>query len=122
YSYAQTAAVNFMELMGGKVFDNPKNWKDLSRLIAYLTGPDDIVVDFFAGSASTAHAVMDLNAHTGSHRRFIMVQVAESVPEKSIAEAHGYPTVADIARDRIRRAGSAVGPSSSPGVGLRRLG
>jgi adenine-specific DNA-methyltransferase len=121
YSYAQTAAVDFVELMGGKVFDNPKNWKDLRRVVEYLSGPDDIVVDFFAGSASTAHAVIDLNARTGSHRRFIMVQIAEPVPERSIAQAHGNGTIADIARDRIRRVGSAVDASSGTDVGFRTL-
>ncbi|MGO8608814.1 DNA methyltransferase, partial [Rhizobium johnstonii] len=53
YSYAQTSAVDFINLMCGKVFDNPKNWKDLRRIIQYLTEPTDIVVDFFAGSGST---------------------------------------------------------------------
>jgi adenine-specific DNA-methyltransferase len=121
YSYAQTAAVDFMNLMGGKVFDNPKNWKDLRRLISYLTGPDDIVVDFFAGSASTGHAVLDLNATTGSQRRFILVQVAEPVPEKSIAEINGYRTISEIARDRLRRVVDAIGTTSEADAGFRML-
>lgn len=113
YSYAQTAAVEFKELMGGRVFDNPKNWKDLRRLVQYFTGPEDIVLDFFAGSASTAHAVLDLNASTGSSRRFIMVQLDEVVPAKSPAAAAGYETIADISRDRIRRVGSRLASGSS---------
>ncbi|WP_259607078.1 MULTISPECIES: site-specific DNA-methyltransferase [Microbacterium] len=103
YSYAQTAAVEFHALMGGRVFDNPKNWKDLRRLIAYLTGPDDIILDFFGGSGSTAHAVIDLNVSTQSSRRFILVQIAERVPAGSPAAAAGYGSIADIARDRLRR-------------------
>ncbi|WP_082957798.1 site-specific DNA-methyltransferase [Mycobacterium sp. E802] len=108
YSYAQTAAVDFAQIMGGKVFDNPKNWKDLSRLIDYLSGPGDIIIDFFAGSGSTAHAVLELNASTGSRRRFIMVQIAETPDPKSVAAESGYASIAEIGRDRIRRVGAAV--------------
>lgn len=121
YSYAQTAAVDFMNLMGGKVFDNPKNWKDLRRIVEYLTGPSDIVVDFFAGSASMGHAVLELNATTGSQRRFILVQVAEPVPEKSVAAEHGYKTISEIARDRLRRVGAKVGDSGGADLGFRSL-
>ncbi|MGW6375002.1 site-specific DNA-methyltransferase [Rhodococcus sp. NPDC055112] len=113
YSYAQTATVDFNDLMGARVFDNPKYWKDLRRLIEYLTGPNDIVLDFFAGSASTAHAILDLNAKSGSSRRFIMVQLDEMVPMKSPAAAAGYETIADIARDRIRRVASRFASESS---------
>lgn len=121
YSYAQTAAVDFTNLMGGKVFDNPKNWKDLRRIIEYLTGPNDVVVDFFAGSASTGHAVLDLNATTGSQRRFVLVQVAEPVPEKSVAEAHGYATIADIARDRLRRVRNTIDSKTDTGFRMLRI-
>ncbi|QFG67344.1 site-specific DNA-methyltransferase [Ornithinimicrobium pratense] len=119
YSYAQSAAVDFMKLMGAKVFDNPKNWKDLRRIIEYLTEPHDIVVDFFAGSASTGHAVLDLNVATESQRRFILVQVAEPVPEKSVAETHAYETISGIARDRLRRVGDAIGTASATDAGFR---
>ena len=121
YSYAQTAAVDFKELMGGKIFDNPKNWKDLRRVIEYLTGPDDLILDFFAGSASTAHAVIDLNASTGSQRRFVLVQLAEPVPEKSPASGAGYTTIAEIARDRIRRVASRIDASVKVDRGFRSM-
>jgi adenine-specific DNA-methyltransferase len=121
YSYAQTAAVDFMNLMGSKVFDNPKNWKDLRRIIEYLTGPGDIVVDFFGGSASTGHAVLDLNATTGSQRRFILAQLAEPVPENSVAETQGYETISEIARDRLRRVGDAIGMAGVTDAGFRVL-
>lgn len=121
YSYAQTAAVDFMELMDGKVFDNPKNWKDLRRIIEYLSGPDGLILDFFAGSASTAHAVIDLNASTGSRRRYIMVQLAETVPEKSPAAAAGYATISEIARDRIRRVGSRIEADAGVDWGFRSM-
>ncbi|GAB3036482.1 site-specific DNA-methyltransferase [Parafrigoribacterium mesophilum] len=109
YSYAQTAALDFEALMNGKVFDNPKNFKDIARLVDYLTGASDTVMDFFAGSASTAHAVLHLNSTTGSERRFIMVQVAEPVPAESVASEGGFRSIADLARDRIRRAGETLG-------------
>ncbi|MGB3730362.1 site-specific DNA-methyltransferase [Microbacterium sp.] len=121
YSYAQTAAVDFMNLMGGKVFDNPKSWKDLRRIIEYLTDTNDIIVDFFAGSGSVGHAVLDLNATTSSERRFILVQVAEPVPEKSVAEAHGYATISAIARDRLRRVIDAEVQASEIYAGFRML-
>lgn len=116
YSYAQTASVDFTQLMGGRVFDNPKNWKDLRRLIQYLTGPNDVIVDFFAGSGSTAHAVMDLNAATESKRRFILVQLDEVPDPKSEAAKAGYATIAEIARDRLRRVGSAIQGDQEGGV------
>lgn len=122
YSYAQTAAVDFMQLMGGKVFDNPKNWKDLRRLIQYLTEPNDIVVDFFAGSGSTGHAVMDLNAATDSKRRFILVQLDEVPDPKSEAAKAGYATIADIARDRLRRVGSAIQDGEPSGASVTDVG
>jgi adenine-specific DNA-methyltransferase len=121
YSYAQTAAADFTNLMGGKVFDNPKNWKDLRRVIEYLTGPEDVVVDFFAGSGSTGHAVLDLNARTGSKRRFILAQVAEPVPADSIAAAFGFSLISEIARDRLRRVGNAANKASGVDTGFRML-
>jgi adenine-specific DNA-methyltransferase len=125
YSYAQTAAVDFQKLMGARVFDNPKNWKDLRRIIEYFTGPDDLVLDFFAGSGSTAHAVLDLNATTGSARRFILVQLDETVPSDGPAAAAGFTSIAEIARDRIRRVGDQLVGSnefdSDPDFGFRSL-
>lgn len=122
YSYAQTAAVDFTQLMGGRVFDNPKNWKDLRRLVEYLTGPNDIVVDFFAGSGSTGHAVMDLNATAESKRRFILVQLDEVPDPKSEAAKAGYATIAEIARDRLRRVGKAIQDGEPGGAAVTDVG
>ena len=119
YSYAQTAAVEFQALMGGRVFDNPKNWRDLRRMIGYLTGPNDLIVDFFAGSASAGHAVFDLNATTGSSRRFILIQLDERVAENSAASEAGYATIPQIARDRLKKA--AAGYTSTVDTGFRSL-
>lgn len=109
YSYAQTAAVEFLELMGKRVFENPKNWRDIYRLIGYLTAKEnDVILDFFSGSATTAHAVMALNAKDNGGRKFIMAQLPEPCDEKSEAFKAGYKTIADIGKERIRRAGEKI--------------
>ena len=108
YSYAQTASNEFENLTGGKFFDNPKNWRDLHRLVRYLTERDSIILDFFSGSATTAHAVMQLNAEDGGNRRHIMVQLPEPCDEKSEAFKAGYTTIAEIGKERMRRAGKKV--------------
>ena len=108
YSYAQTAAMEFSELMAGRVFDNPKNWRDIQRLVQYLTGKKDIILDFFAGSSTTAHSVMAQNAIDGGERRFIMVQLDEKTAEKSAAFQAGFKNIAEISRERIRRAGKKI--------------
>jgi len=109
YSYAQTAAVEFLELMGKRVFENPKNWRDIYRLTGYLTTKEnDVVLDFFSGTATTAHAVMNLNAQDNGSRKYIMVQLPEPCDEKTEAYKAGYKTIADIGKERIRRAGEKI--------------
>jgi adenine-specific DNA-methyltransferase len=109
YSYAQTSANEFNALFDGRrVFENPKPISDLRRLIAYVTGPDDLICDFFAGSATTAHALMKLNAEDGGNRRHIMVQVAEAINENHEAYLAGFKTIPELSRERIRRAGKKV--------------
>jgi adenine-specific DNA-methyltransferase len=109
YSYAQTATLEFEQIFdGNRVFENPKNYKDLSLLVNYLSGPDDIVMDFFAGSGSTAHGVFHANATFGGRRQWISVQIAEDTAEDSLARQAGYLTIADLCKDRIRRAGKKI--------------
>ncbi|HHW98738.1 MAG TPA: site-specific DNA-methyltransferase [Firmicutes bacterium] len=97
------------QLFGEKVFDYPKPVELIKRLIQMSgAGPDAIILDFFAGSASTAHAVMELNAETGSRRRFIMVQWPEPTDERSAAYAAGYTNISEIGKERIRRAGDLL--------------
>ena len=109
YSYAQTSANEFNALFDGRrVFENPKPISDLRRLIAYVTGPDDLICDFFAGSATTAHAVIKLNAEDGGNRRHIMVQVAEAINERHEAYLAGFKTIPELSRERIRRAGKMI--------------
>jgi len=109
YSYAQTATNKFIEIFDGiRVFENPKPVTDIVQIVRYVTGPDDIVVDFFAGSATTAHAVMQLNSEDGGNRKFIMVQLPEPCAENSEAFKAGYKTIAEIGKERIRRAGARI--------------
>lgn len=89
-------------------FDNPKNPELLERMINWVCGDNDIILDFFAGSSTTAHAVMQLNAEDGGNRQFIMVQIPEPTDEKSEAFKAGYPTIAEISKERIRRAGAKI--------------
>ncbi|WP_019223985.1 site-specific DNA-methyltransferase, partial [Bartonella rattaustraliani] len=85
-----------------EIFDNPKPVELLKHLLAIVTSDDDLILDFFSGSATTAHAVIQLNAEDGGKRRFIMVQLPEKTDEQSEAYKAGYKTIADIGRERIR--------------------
>jgi len=90
----------------------PKS-KAFIQMVCQLGGtPDAIVMDFFSGSATTAHAVMQLNAEDGGHRKFIMVQLPEVTDEKSEAYKAGYKNICEIGKERIRRAGQKLGMSS----------
>ena len=95
-------------LLGGKVFDNPKPSLLIKRVLEHGTFDDSIVLDFFSGSAATAHAVMQLNAEDGGRRRFIMVQLPELCPESSEALKAGYRNICEIGKERIRRAGAKI--------------
>ncbi len=94
----------------GIEMDFPKPTQLLRFLISRVSQPssDDIILDFFSGSASTAHAVMQLNAEDGGRRRHIMVQIPEPCDEKSAAYKAGYKTLAEIGKERIRRAGKKI--------------
>ena len=102
---------------GEDYFDFPKP-TELIKLMVQQGVPDDgIVLDFFSGSATTAHAVMQLNAEDGGHRKFIMVQLPESCDEKSEAYKAGYPNICEIGKERIRRAGEKILQSVTSGAG-----
>jgi len=103
-----SATKGLMELMGGKLFSFPKPVELLTALISQATSKNSIVMDFFAGSSTTAHAVMQQNAKDGSNRKFIMVQVSEPCHEKSEAFKAGYKTIPELSKERIRRAGGEV--------------
>lgn len=89
-------------------FDTPKPTKLISHIIQISCGKEDTILDFFSGSATTAHAVMKLNAEDGGKRKFIMVQLPEVSDEKSEARKAGYETICQIGEERIRRAGNKV--------------
>lgn len=98
------------ELFNGKVFSFPKTTKLIKHFVDMSTKNDDgaIILDFFSGSATTAHAVMQLNAEDGGHRKFIMVQLPEPCDEKSEAYKAGYKNICEIGKERIRRAGEKI--------------
>lgn len=102
----QKATADMGEL--GEYFDYPKPVVLIKYLAQMYSEEDDIVLDFFSGSATTAHAVMKLNAVDKGHRRYIMVQLPEETPEDSEARKAGYNTIPDIAKERIRRAGKKI--------------
>jgi adenine-specific DNA-methyltransferase len=117
YRHSQPSNDVMKDLFGEKVFENPKDHLVLARLIRYCTGPEDTILDFFAGSGSTAHAVMHLNASEDSRRSYILVQLQEildpSVKEQKLAanfcDSIGKPrNIAELTKERLRRAGNAL--------------
>ena len=95
-------------LFGNKSFSFPKPTSLLKFLCEIHTSDNDMILDFFSGSATTAHAVMKLNAEDGGHRKFIMVQLPEKTDEKSEAYKAGYKNICEIGKERIRRAGRKI--------------
>ena len=108
YQDGRAASKRLRALMGGDYFDFPKDEQIIQELVGMLTSPEDTVLDLFAGSGTTAHAVMALNAEDGGKRRHIMVQLPEPCDEKSEAFKAGYKTIAEIGKERIRRAGKKI--------------
>ena len=107
--HSQDAAQKLKKLFDGKsYFDYPKSVDLIKRCIQLYTTSNDVILDFFSGSATTAHAVMQLNAEDGGNRKFIMVQLPELCDEKSEAYKAGYKTICDIGEERIRRAGAKI--------------
>ena len=90
------------------IFDFPKPTRLLKRMVSVASQKNDIILDFFSGSATTAHAVMQLNAEDGGNRRFILVQLPELCDEKSEAYKAGYTNICEIGKERIRRAGKKI--------------
>ena len=109
----------FVECKG--VFDYTKPVKLLLKLLLIGANKEDIVLDFFSGSATTAHAVMQLNAEDGGHRKFIMVQLPEATDEKSEAYKAGYENICEIGKERIRRAGKKILEENSDKEGIENL-
>lgn len=101
------------ELFGANVMSFPKPPELIKRMASIGSHQDSIVLDFFSGSATTAHAVMQLNAEDGGHRKFIMVQLPEKCDEASEAYKAGYKNICEIGKERIRRAGAKIKEENS---------
>ncbi|UNM96267.1 site-specific DNA-methyltransferase [Ignatzschineria rhizosphaerae] len=102
---------DLLDLFGFHPFSNPKPIKLVSELINIIVSEQDLVLDFFAGSGSTAHAVFELNKTDSANRQFILVQIAENLKPEDAAYEKGYRTVFDITKERILKAGSKISES-----------
>ena len=110
FGTATQGTKEMIEILGEALFDTPKPTKLLYCILKLVSNSNDndIILDFFSGSATTAHAVMQLNAEDGGHRKFIMVQLPEICDEKSEAAKAGYKNICEIGKERIRRAGEKI--------------
>lgn len=108
YQDGRAASKRLRTLMDGNIFNFPKDELVLSELIEMLTDANDIVLDFFAGSSTSAHAVLSLNAKEHNTRKFIQVQLPEATDEKSEAFKAGYKNICEIGKERIRRAANKI--------------
>ena len=118
FSYAQKATQDFAELFEGQsVFSNPKSYRDIQQLVSYLTDAGDLIMDFFAGSGTTGHAVMAQNSADGGSRRYILVQLPEPLdPENKdqrvaadFCDKLGKPrNIAELTKERLRRAAQKI--------------
>ena len=107
--HSQEGAKEVTKLLNAGAFDGPKPVRLLNRLLTLAnTNSNSIILDFFSGSSTTAHAVMQLNAEDGGNRKFIMVQLPEETDEKSEAYKAGYKNICEIGKERIRRAGKKI--------------
>ena len=104
----QVATIELNELFSGTLFDYPKPVSFIEKLINSVFDKDITVLDFFSGSSSTAHALMQLNAKDNGNRKFIMVQLPEKTDEKSETYKAGYKNICEIGKERIRRAGNKI--------------
>ena len=103
------ATAELAKLFGkSKLFTHPKPSKLIYNILKISTEKEDLIMDFFSGSATTAHAVMQLNAEDNGNRKFIMVQLPEACAEDSVAAVEGYKTITELGKERIRRAGSMI--------------
>lgn len=121
YQDGRASSKRLRTLMEGNLFDFPKDEQILQDLIAMVSDDNDIILDCFAGSSTTAHAVMQQNADDDGKRKFIMVQIAEKVNEKSEAYKLKFKNIADISKERIRRAGKKIVEENSDKEGIQHL-
>lgn len=106
--YTRNGSIEIDSLFGERLFSFPKPSQLIQPFVSQVTDVNSIVLDFFSGSATTAHAVMKLNAEDGGHRKFILVQLPEKCDESSEAAKAGYKNICEIGKERIRRAGAKI--------------
>ena len=114
---------NWMDIMmtgAYTVFDTEKSLDIMNRIVGWITKEEDIILDFFSGSATTAHAVMQLNYEDKGHRKFIMVQLPEACDAKSEAYRAGYKNICEIGKERIRRAGAEIQQDRAIEIGTHK--
>lgn len=121
FGRTRTGKTDCYALFKGNYFSNPKPIKLIRYLNLITSKEDDIILDFFSGSATTAHAVMQLNAEDGGNRKFIMVQLPEKTDEKSEAYKAGYKNICEIGKERIRRAGKKILEENKDKEGIENL-
>ena len=121
YKDRRGSSKRLRSLMDGDLFPFPKDEEVIEHYIESFTDSDSLILDFFSGSATTAHAVMKLNAEDGGNRKFIMVQLPEKTDEKSEAYKAGYSTICEIGKERIRRAGKKVKEENADKEGIDKL-
>lgn len=109
------------EILGNGIFDFPKPMQLIQRILEIGTSNNDIILDFFSGSSTTAHATMQINAEDGGNRKFIMVQLPEPTDEKSEAYKAGYKNICEIGKGRIRRAGDKIVEENKDKEGIEDL-
>lgn len=120
--HSQGATQKLAQLFDGKkYFDYPKPVELLKRCLSLYTNSDSLILDFFSGSATTAHAVMQLNAEDGGNRKFIMVQLPELTDEKSEAYKAGYKNICEIGKERICRASKKIKEENADKEGIENL-
>lgn len=117
---------DFEKLFDGKIFSFPKSVELIRRFVEIGSGEEDLILDFFSGSSTTAQAVMKMNSEDGGNRKFIMVQLPEGCDQKSEAFKAGYENIADIGKERIRRSGKKIlegqcNPDWNKDIGFRVL-
>ena len=115
------AKKNLINIFGSSIFDYTKPISLIELFLQMTNDKEAIILDFFSGSATTAHAVMDLNAEDGGNRKFIMVQLPEECDEKSAAYKAGYKNICEIGKERIRRAGDKIKSDNADKEGIENL-
>ena len=116
----QVGTQEVKKLLDGEYMSFPKSCAYIQMICQMLSSSSGIVLDFFSGSATTAHAVMQLNAEDGGHRKFIMVQLPEKCDEQSEAYKAGYKTICEIGKERIRRAGEKIQEARLEAIALSK--